>query len=102
MKETIQGCIISRMLQLTLWHILYICRLTEDCVQKVSALEGLDVCSQQFSFSRSEEAVRSQCRRMLCDVVMDQAVMPGVGNIIKNEALFDSGLHPAVKVGEKK
>ncbi|XP_011609254.1 endonuclease 8-like 3 [Takifugu rubripes] len=73
-------------------------RLTEDCVQKVRAMEGLDVCSQQFSFSRSEEAVRRQHRRMLCDALMDQAVMPGVGNIIKNEALFDSGLHPAVKV----
>ncbi|CAG04636.1 unnamed protein product, partial [Tetraodon nigroviridis] len=73
-------------------------RSTEDCVQKVRAMEGLDVCSQQFSFSRSEEAARSQCCRMLCDVLMDQAVMPGVGNIIKNEALFDSGLHPAVKV----
>lgn len=35
---------------------------------------------------------------MLCDVLLDQAVMPGVGNIIKNEALFDSGLHPAVTV----
>lgn len=71
-------------------------------MEKVRAVEGLDVCSQQFSVSRSEEAVRSQCRRMLCDVVMDQAIMPGVGNIIKNEALFDSGLHPAVKVGKKK
>lgn len=74
------------------------CRLTEDCVQKVRAMEGLDVCSQQFSVPRSEEAVRRQHRRMLCDVLMDQAIMPGVGNIIKNEALFDSGLHPAVKV----
>lgn len=36
---------------------------------------------------------------MLCDVLLDQTVLPGVGNIIKNEALFDSGLHPAVKVG---
>ncbi|XP_068571301.1 endonuclease 8-like 3 [Cebidichthys violaceus] len=73
-------------------------RLTEDCEQKVRALEGLDVCSSKFSFSRSVEAVRSQSGRMLCDVLLDQAVAPGVGNIIKNEALFDSGLHPAVKV----
>ncbi|KAM6923535.1 endonuclease 8-like 3 [Xenentodon cancila] len=73
-------------------------RLTEDCKQKVRAMESLDVCSPKFSFSRSEEAVRSQSNRMLCDVLLDQAVMPGVGNIIKNEALFDSGLHPAVKV----
>ncbi|XP_070693187.1 endonuclease 8-like 3 [Pempheris klunzingeri] len=73
-------------------------RFTEDCEQRVRAMESLDVCSSKFSFSRSEEAVRSQRNRMLCDVLLDQAVMPGVGNIIKNEALFDSGLHPAVKV----
>lgn len=77
---------------------LYSCRLTEDCEQKVRATESLDICSSRFRFSRSEEAVRSQSSRMLCDVLLDQAVMPGVGNIIKNEALFDSGLHPAVKV----
>ncbi|XP_039976203.1 endonuclease 8-like 3 isoform X1 [Xiphias gladius] len=73
-------------------------RLTGDCEQRVRAKESLDVCSSKFSFSHSEEAVRSQGSRMLCDVLLDQAVMPGVGNIIKNEALFDSGLHPAVKV----
>uniref|UniRef100_A0A3Q0R051 Endonuclease 8-like 3 n=1 Tax=Amphilophus citrinellus TaxID=61819 RepID=A0A3Q0R051_AMPCI len=73
-------------------------RLTEGCEQRVRAMESLDICSSKFSFSRSEEAVRSQSSRMLCDVLLDQAVMPGVGNIIKNEALFDSGLHPAVKV----
>ncbi|XP_026186328.1 endonuclease 8-like 3 isoform X2 [Mastacembelus armatus] len=73
-------------------------RLTEDCEQRVRAMESLDVCSSKFSFSRSGETVRSQSSRMLCDVLLDQAVMPGVGNIIKNEALFDSGLHPAVKV----
>lgn len=64
-------------------------------------MESLDVCSSKFSFSHSEEAVRSQRSRMLCDVLLDQAIMPGVGNIIKNEALFDSGLHPAVKVWKR-
>ncbi|KAF0040053.1 hypothetical protein F2P81_008288 [Scophthalmus maximus] len=73
-------------------------RLTEDCEQRVAATESLDVCSSKFSFSQSEKAVRSQRGRLLCDVLLDQAIMPGVGNIIKNEALFDSGLHPGVKV----
>ncbi|CAG5988973.1 unnamed protein product [Menidia menidia] len=73
-------------------------RWTEDCEQRVRATESLDVCSSKFSFSRAVDAVKSQSSRMLCDVLLDQAVMPGVGNIIKNEALFDSGLHPAVKV----
>lgn len=73
-------------------------RWSEECEQKVLSLACLDVCSPNFSQSRSEDAVRAQGSRMLCDVLLDQGVMPGVGNIIKNEALFDSGLHPAVKV----
>ncbi|KAK7820820.1 hypothetical protein U0070_024778 [Myodes glareolus] len=66
--------------------------------QRVRTMEELDVCSPKFSFSRAESEVKRQRDRMLCDVVLDQRVLPGVGNIIKNEALFDSGLHPAVKV----
>ncbi|CDQ74090.1 unnamed protein product [Oncorhynchus mykiss] len=75
-------------------------RLTEDCEQRVRAMESLDVCSCKFSFSHAEETMRRQSYRMLCDVLLDQAVLPGVGNIIKNEALFDSGLHPSVKVNQ--
>ncbi|XP_054680570.1 endonuclease 8-like 3 isoform X2 [Grus americana] len=66
--------------------------------QKVRTMESLDVCSPKFSFSRAESQIKQQKIRMLCDVLLDQAVLPGVGNIIKNEALFDSSLHPAVKV----
>uniref|UniRef100_A0A8C5X2Q6 Endonuclease 8-like 3 n=1 Tax=Malurus cyaneus samueli TaxID=2593467 RepID=A0A8C5X2Q6_9PASS len=69
-----------------------------ECEQKVRVMESLDVCSPKFSFSRAEHEIKQQNTRMLCDVLLDQAVLPGVGNIIKNEALFDSGLHPAVKV----
>ncbi|XP_049720353.1 endonuclease 8-like 3 [Elephas maximus indicus] len=66
--------------------------------QRIRMMEELDVCSPKFSFLRAESEVKKQKGRMLCDVLMDQKVLPGVGNIIKNEALFDSGLHPAVKV----
>uniref|UniRef100_D3ZKJ8 DNA-(apurinic or apyrimidinic site) lyase n=1 Tax=Rattus norvegicus TaxID=10116 RepID=D3ZKJ8_RAT len=66
--------------------------------QRVRMMEGLDVCSPKFSLSRAESEVKKQRDRMLCDVLLDQRVLPGVGNIIKNEALFDSGLHPTVKV----
>ncbi|KAM6071735.1 endonuclease 8-like 3 [Theristicus caerulescens] len=66
--------------------------------QKVRMMESLDVCSPKFSCLRAESEIKQQKTRMLCDVLLDQAVLPGVGNIIKNEALFDSGLHPAVKV----
>ncbi|TRY89051.1 hypothetical protein DNTS_022168, partial [Danionella cerebrum] len=73
-------------------------RLSEDCEQKVRSMQALDICSAKFSFSRAVAAVRRESTRMLCDVLLDQSVLPGVGNIIKNEALFDSGLNPAVKV----
>ncbi|NWU74199.1 NEIL3 Endonuclease, partial [Onychorhynchus coronatus] len=66
--------------------------------RKVRMMESLDVCSPKFSFLRAESEIKLHKTRMLCDVLLDQAVLPGVGNIIKNEALFDSGLHPAVKV----
>ncbi|NXL84796.1 NEIL3 Endonuclease, partial [Alectura lathami] len=66
--------------------------------QKVRMMESLDVCSPKFSFLRAESEIKQHKTRMLCDVLLDQAVLPGVGNIIKNEALFDSGFHPAVKV----
>uniref|UniRef100_A0A671KZF8 Endonuclease 8-like 3 n=1 Tax=Sinocyclocheilus anshuiensis TaxID=1608454 RepID=A0A671KZF8_9TELE len=77
-------------------------RLSEDCEQRVRAMEALDICSPKFSFSQAVEAVKRESERMLCDVLLDQTVLPGVGNIIKNEALFDSGLNPAVKVKQLK
>ncbi|XP_030348500.1 endonuclease 8-like 3 isoform X3 [Strigops habroptila] len=66
--------------------------------RKVRMMESLDVCSPKFSFLRAESEIKQHKTLMLCDVLLDQAVLPGVGNIIKNEALFDSGLHPAVQV----
>ncbi|XP_028613541.1 endonuclease 8-like 3 [Grammomys surdaster] len=73
-------------------------RSSVESQQRVRMMEELDVCSPKFSFSRAENEVKKQRNRMLCDVLLDQRVLPGVGNIIKNEALFDSGLHPAVKI----
>ncbi|XP_067154030.1 endonuclease 8-like 3 isoform X1 [Apteryx mantelli] len=73
-------------------------RIAAESEQKVRMMESLDVCSPKFSCLRAESEIKQQKTHMLCDVLLDQAVLPGVGNIIKNEALFDSGLHPAVKV----
>nr|XP_030127166.3 endonuclease 8-like 3 isoform X2 [Taeniopygia guttata] len=80
------------------WDVTVEYRNAAECEQKVRMMESLDVCSPKFSFSRAENEIKQQSTRMLCDVLLDQTVLPGVGNIIKNEALFDSGLHPALKV----
>ncbi|KAH0616116.1 hypothetical protein JD844_026981, partial [Phrynosoma platyrhinos] len=72
-------------------------RTAAESERKIRMLEDLDVCSSKFSFHKAESEIKKQKGRMLCDVLLDQTVLPGVGNIIKNEALFDSGLHPVVK-----
>ncbi|KAM9470795.1 endonuclease 8-like 3 isoform 1-T1 [Clarias gariepinus] len=75
-------------------------RLSEDCMEKVRLMACLDVCSPSFSVCAAVEAVCRERGRSVCDVLLDQAVLPGVGNIIKNEALVLSALNPAVKVNQ--
>jgi len=36
--------------------------------------------------------------RIVADVIMDQTIMPGVGNIIKNEGCFDAGINPLTMI----
>ncbi|TSO15236.1 Endonuclease 8-like 3 [Bagarius yarrelli] len=60
----------------------------------------LDVCSPSFSVCAALEAVCRESTRSVCDVLLDQSVLPGIGNIIKNEALFLTALHPAVRVNQ--
>lgn len=48
-----------------------------------------------------EAAFKKMCRQqneMVCDVLMDQNIFSGVGNIIKNEVLFLLRLHPERKL----
>ncbi|XP_046706226.1 endonuclease 8-like 3 isoform X2 [Silurus meridionalis] len=77
-------------------------RFSEDCSKKVCLMARLDVCSPSFSVCAVVEAVCRESSRSVCDVLLDQSVLPGVGNIIKNEALFLTALNPAVRVNQLK
>ena len=35
---------------------------------------------------------------LICDALMDQQIFPGIGNIIRNEVLYNTGIHPLSKV----
>uniref|UniRef100_A0A0G4G5Q7 DNA-(apurinic or apyrimidinic site) lyase n=1 Tax=Chromera velia CCMP2878 TaxID=1169474 RepID=A0A0G4G5Q7_9ALVE len=52
-----------------------------------------DVMAKCFDFNDASERVRRD-KRLICDVAMDQTVLPGVGNMIKVEGLFHSGVNP--------
>ena len=59
--------------------------------RRLAQLGNLDVCSARFDPAAAAVAVRRNgvdgCNRYLADVLLDQGVLPGSGNIIKNEAL---------------
>jgi endonuclease-8 len=57
-----------------------------------------DVLSPSWSEEAALEKISKQKNEMVCDVLMDQDVFAGVGNIIKNEVLFLLRLHPERKL----
>ena len=63
--------------------------------QSVSGARVRDVCSASFD---GDAALAALCNApaawMIADVLLDQSVLPGVGNIIKNEALHRAGIDP--------
>jgi len=53
-----------------------------------------DVMSDRWNPAKTKKKLKSNPKMMVCDALMDQDIFSGVGNIIKNEALFRTGIHP--------
>jgi endonuclease VIII len=53
-----------------------------------------DVMSEQWSPRLALKKLRENPERLVCDVLLDQNIFSGVGNIIKNEVLFRLHIHP--------
>ena len=58
------------------------------CQDRYDSLHDLDICSPVFNQKRAVTIVMEHPDRMVCDVLLDQDILPGVGNIIKNEVSF--------------
>ncbi|XP_066980290.1 endonuclease 8-like 3 isoform X2 [Macrobrachium rosenbergii] len=69
-----------------------------ESIERHDLLIDLDICSPTFDAKRAVQTILEHPERLVCDVILDQLVLPGVGNIIKNEALFDAGINPNTKV----
>jgi endonuclease-8 len=57
--------------------------------------KALDPLDDSWDPGNAVRLVRGKGKEWICDSLMDQSILPGVGNIIKNEALFAAGIHPA-------
>lgn len=58
-----------------------------------------DIMSDQWNPEKTEKTLKATPKMMICDALMNQDIFSGVGNIIKNEALFRVGIHPENLVG---
>jgi len=58
-----------------------------------------DVMSDQWDPAKARGKLRARPERLVADVLLDQDIFAGVGNIIKNEVLHRIRLHPGSKVG---
>ena len=59
-----------------------------------------DILSKDFDAAYVKTLLKTQSTKTIDDVLMDQQIFTGVGNIIRNEALYLSGIHPQSIVGK--
>ncbi len=58
-----------------------------------------DVMNDAWNPRKAKQKLALQPERMVCDALLDQQIFAGVGNIIKNEVLFRTRIHPESKLG---
>ncbi|TDQ11591.1 DNA-formamidopyrimidine glycosylase family protein [Pedobacter metabolipauper] len=74
----------------------------------VSLIEGdldqvydwsVDILSDQWDPKEILKKLKQQDSALICDVLLDQKIFSGSGNIIKNEVLYRTRVHPLSTVG---
>ncbi|MEO7988936.1 MAG: DNA-formamidopyrimidine glycosylase family protein [Chryseolinea sp.] len=59
-----------------------------------------DVMNDQWDEKKALQKLKKKPDALACDVLLDQQIFSGVGNIIKNEVLFRIRVHPQSKIGK--
>lgn len=59
-----------------------------------------DVMSDHFNVKTTRAKMKNLNDELICDVLLNQEIFAGVGNIIKNEVLFRARLHPETLIKE--
>lgn len=59
-----------------------------------------DVLNKKWDPKQALKKLKAQPKEnMVCDVLLDQDIFAGVGNIIKNEVLYLTAIHPESRIG---
>lgn len=59
-----------------------------------------DIMSKKWDEEKAIEKLKDKPKLMICDVLLDQDIFAGSGNIIKNESLFRARIHPESLCGK--
>ncbi len=59
-----------------------------------------DVLHPSFDAAKAQQNITRKPDQLICDALLDQTILAGVGNGIKNEVLFRAQIHPESVVGE--
>ena len=59
----------------------------------------VDVMADEWNASKADKKIKTIPEEKVCDILLNQDVFSGVGNIIKNEVLFLTRIHPESLIG---
>jgi endonuclease-8 len=59
---------------------------------------SIDLMSPQWNPKKALTAIQAKPDSMVCDLLMDQTIFSGLGNIMKNETLFHLLMHPETRI----
>jgi Formamidopyrimidine-DNA glycosylase len=59
-----------------------------------------DIMSDEWDAAKAKKKLKEKPDMLACDALLDQNIFSGSGNIIKNEVLFRTQIHPLSEVGK--
>ena len=59
-----------------------------------------DIMSDAWDAKKALKKLKAQPGEMICDALLDQEIFSGLGNIIKNEILYNTCIHPKSIAGK--
>ena len=61
---------------------------------------GPDLLAKSFDALEAHRRMRARPGDFICDVLLNQGVVAGIGNVYKSETLFACGVHPFARVAD--
>src|SRR5262249_58024520 len=71
-----------------------------DLGRSAVAQLGPDLLADEFDCAVGAARIRAEGSRPICDVLLDQRVLAGIGNAYKSELMFFARVHPLTPVQE--